>query len=549
MGALLRWASENTSFSCCPLNGIGYDRYYVFSNLEQLDPYSTIVRKTRQTSIPIENVPQKTSTKESLNDSKPSTLPSPNNSDSINRSSSAKNDSTDASASSAKSKSVSEQRPNVGVNGTGQLNVTMLNGLDSKLIPPALQNIKPNPSSSEDLENAFFDEFDVADNETIKAAENNNITAFKEVYHVFYNSTSFVDPDRVNSYWESFKNHTVNSMLSKSHRRAITVQLTFDFPFYGHAVRNVTVATGGFLYTGEYVHSWLAATQYIAPLMANFDTSISNNSFVRFYDNGTAFTVVWENVSLQDKQDVGQFTFSVTLHESGDIVFVYYSLPIQIHTIQDDKHPVKIGLSDAYIIDKTIFFARRKTIYEYHRVNFDGEDIANDTIITLTANPTCHELTNCEDCVNFDLQAGFKCYWCTALNKCSTGTDRKRQEWLQKGCDRSNINNASTCPKPGTPGNNYGAVQEVKDVSGDKYLTGDVPTSNVRTQNSNDVHISNAEPLAHDDGGGVGVALGLFVPAILVMCLVLWVFYAYRNPHTKSGQLLIQVSCAQLLCL
>lgn len=36
-------------------------------------------------------------------------------------------------------------------------------------------------------------------------------------------------------------------------------------------------------------------------------------------------------------------------------MFAYYSLPMMIHTIQDDKHPVKIGLSDAYIIDKTIF--------------------------------------------------------------------------------------------------------------------------------------------------------------------------------------------------
>lgn len=65
-----------------------------------------------------------------------------------------------------------------------------------------------------------------------------------------------------------------------------TVQLKFDFPFYGHVVRNVTVATGGFLYTGEYVHSWLAATQYIAPLMANFDTTISNQSLVKYADNG-----------------------------------------------------------------------------------------------------------------------------------------------------------------------------------------------------------------------------------------------------------------------
>lgn len=51
-------------------------------------------------------------------------------------------------------------------------------------------------------------------------------------------------------------------------------------------MKNVTIATGGFLYTGEYVHSWLAATQYIAPLMANFDTSISNDSFVKYLDNG-----------------------------------------------------------------------------------------------------------------------------------------------------------------------------------------------------------------------------------------------------------------------
>jgi hypothetical protein len=64
------------------------------------------------------------------------------------------------------------------------------------------------------------------------------------------------------------------------------VKLSFDFPFYGHLVRNVTIATGGFLYTGDYVHSWLAATQYIAPLMANFDTSISKNSYVKYVDNG-----------------------------------------------------------------------------------------------------------------------------------------------------------------------------------------------------------------------------------------------------------------------
>lgn len=119
-------------------------------------------------------------------------------------------------------------------------------------------------------------------------------------------------------------------------------------------MRNITVATGGFLYTGEYVHSWLAATQYIAPLMANFDTSLTPDSNVRFEDNGTAFTVLWEKIRLQDLNYTGQFTFSATLQNSGHIIFNYFSIPIDVEKIKEDSHPVKIGLSDAYIIDKQI---------------------------------------------------------------------------------------------------------------------------------------------------------------------------------------------------
>lgn len=40
----------------------------------------------------------------------------------------------------------------------------------------------------------------------------------------------------------------------------------------------------------------------------------------------------------------------------------------------------------------------------------------------------------------------------------------------------------------------------------------------------------------------MGVTLGVFVPICLVSCALLWILYAYRNPHTRSGQLLIQVS-------
>lgn len=42
----------------------------------------------------------------------------------------------------------------------------------------------------------------------------------------------------------------------------------------------------GFIYTGNVIHKMLTATQYIAPLMANFDLSMSQNSTVFYCDNG-----------------------------------------------------------------------------------------------------------------------------------------------------------------------------------------------------------------------------------------------------------------------
>lgn len=109
------------------------------------------------------------------------------------------------------------------------------------------------------------------------------------------------------------------------------------------------------MYLGDYIHSWLAATQYVAPLMANFDLSRSNVSNIYYMDNDTALTVTWQDVTLQDKPDVGEFTFQTTLHSNGNIIFAYKNLPINLKEINATSHPVKIGLSDAYVIDKVLF--------------------------------------------------------------------------------------------------------------------------------------------------------------------------------------------------
>ncbi|KAG6796256.1 plexin domain-containing protein 2 isoform X1 [Apis mellifera caucasica] len=377
---------------------------------------------------------------------------------------------------------------------------------------------------------------------TNKTLSQHNITKTEYDTHQYYNSTFIVDEAVGKKYWVDINNHPdlkVNYLLSQSHRRAATVKLKFDFPFYGHKVRNITIATGGFLYTGEYVHSWLAATQYIAPLMANFDTRLSNDSFVKYVDNGTAFTVVWEKVVLQDKPNAGAFTFQVTLHQNGDIVFVYSVIPLMVEQIEDTAHPVKVGLSDAYIMDRIVFFVRRKTIYEYHRVNFNRQDIKNWTVIYLNALPTCLEMDNCRDCLT--KLKGFECKWCSELNQCSTGTFRSRQDWLLNGCDVRMIKEVDNCPLPTTTCKEHiDEYNHALRMHSEETVT--VSEMNVKQEKPG---TSPLERSQDNMNMGVSGIIGILLVISLIVGLAAWAAYAYRNPHSTSGQMLIRYRPSQ----
>lgn len=45
----------------------------------------------------------------------------------------------------------------------------------------------------------------------------------------------------------------------------------------------------------------------------------------------------------------------MTIHKTGDVVFAYRDIPVDIAGIKTSAHPVKVGMSDAYIIDRTVF--------------------------------------------------------------------------------------------------------------------------------------------------------------------------------------------------
>lgn len=366
----------------------------------------------------------------------------------------------------------------------------------------------------------------------IKAIEQGNKNTSLVDSHQFYKPEYIKDPERAMSFWVDFSKlplsqnmSTKHEMLSKSHRRAAPIKLSFEFPFYGQPLRNIIIATGGFLYVGEHLHHWLAATQNISPLMANFDLSTSNSSDIHYYDNSTALVVQWQNVQMKDNKPPGSFSFQVTLHKNGDIVFVYKSLPVPIAEIPEDEHPVKVGISDAFLIDKVAFFIRRKTIYDYHRLNLkDTQELGNQSAIYLKALPTCNQYDSCLTCSK--APPNLECIWCPAVKRCSNGFDRKRQEWLSNYCDKIQKSDCSIKTESD--------VQQNSMSSNSNQMISVEPSSSKQMMTPDRIM---PDPRA-GEGGTAFVTLLMFMA--LTSGVALWAFYAYKNPHTPSGQLLIK---------
>ncbi|XP_034559873.1 plexin domain-containing protein 2-like isoform X2 [Notolabrus celidotus] len=269
----------------------------------------------------------------------------------------------------------------------------------------------------------------------------NSTRIMQDVDHAYYTSKIYSPADMASKeMWVNIdevkeEEWKLFGFLSSTHRQAERVNLSFDFPFYGHMLREITVATGGFIYTGDVIHQMLTATQYIAPLMANFDPSLSKNSSVSYFDNGTALLVQWNQVHIQDKISLGSFTFQAVLHSDGRIMFTYKEIPIDIREISGENHPVKVGLSDAFVVlheMEQIPNVRRRTIYEYHKVEILKSKISNSSAVEIFPLPTCLQFSSCSPCVTS--QIGFNCSWCNRLQRCSSGFDRYRQDWVDLGC-------------------------------------------------------------------------------------------------------------------
>ncbi|XP_037537286.1 plexin domain-containing protein 2 [Nematolebias whitei] len=392
-----------------------------------------------------------------------------------------------------------------------------------------------------------------------------NSTQIVDVDHLYYTSKIFgpgdasgkilwVNVDKTEGQWK------VLSFLSNTHRHAERVNLSFSFPFYGHLLNEITVATGGFIYTGDIIHQMLTATQYIAPLMANFDPSLSKNSTVLYCDNGAALVVQWNHMYLQDNISAGTFTFQASLHSDGRIVFAYKEIPVDIRDISSENHPVKVGLSDAFVVlneMEQIPNVRRRTIYEYHRVSIPTSKICSSTAVELLPLPTCLQFSSCGSCVAS--HTGFNCSWCSRLQRCSSGFDHYRQEWVDLGCPEESRD--VRCPQ--TADTRNGTWQRLTNTSTPVAATGKLqrtsnmtPTSLSRTSTSTNQTLHSGENKssaqqstststnagnAESRESRAGFLAGIVVMVTVVMVAAFLVsIYMYRHPTSSVSIFLME---------
>ncbi|XP_015210032.1 plexin domain-containing protein 2 [Lepisosteus oculatus] len=391
----------------------------------------------------------------------------------------------------------------------------------------------------------------------------NNTQTEEDSDHNYYTSKTYGPSDPMSqNLWVNIDQMEkdkvkIHGILSNTHRQAARVNLSFDFPFYGHFLREITVATGGFIYTGDVVHRMLTATQYIAPLMANFDPSVSRNSTVIYFDNGTALVVQWDHVHLQDNYSLGSFTFQATLHSDGRIVFAYKEIPVMVTQISSVNHPVKVGLSDAFVVVhriQQIPNVRRRTIYEYHRVELPKTKITNLSAVEMLPLPTCLQFTSCGPCVTSEI--GFNCTWCNKLQRCSSGFDRHRQDWVDSNCPdeakgkncESIVNTTQLYPFTTTIAPKTSPRSRITTTTSTSTSTSHFPTS-IPTEDDTKIALhrkdngaSPADSTAEQKGGRLhaGLIVGILLIVLILAAAILITVYMYHNPTSAASLFFIE---------
>ncbi|XP_078703629.1 plexin domain-containing protein 2-like [Branchiostoma floridae x Branchiostoma belcheri] len=340
------------------------------------------------------------------------------------------------------------------------------------------------------------------------------------------------------------------------HKQNKPVSLSFDFKFYGHFIRNISISTRGYINTGPYP-SYVTDTQYIAPLSdPRLDSSLDKFASVRYKDSGTSFTVEWNRLYLTNQTKLGPFIFQTTLIKDGRIVFAYKEAPSRL--IDDTMRDVKVGVSDAYI--PSLVLDGEKPVIEYHRVELGLEKVHSNAVIILVPQQTCGELRGCSSCINSSI-VDFECGWCQKVNRCSDGNDWLTASWRDAACDdlaksppclsitRSNLTTffprtsvttsaptlaptsssglfvLTTNESRPTPGKAFTLSPQRVTPGPNLFSVSELPRNNHRTQRTI----------------GTNVIVGILVGIVILIAIVAWTVHVCSKMKAEADVVVVQI--------
>ncbi|KAI6654964.1 Plexin domain-containing protein 2-like [Oopsacas minuta] len=250
--------------------------------------------------------------------------------------------------------------------------------------------------------------------------------------HVYYES-NFYTGNKFDELWLdiSVNNNSYHSPLSTGYYLYDPIDLKFNFPFYGHYIYSIAITTHGFLSTADLLHPNIYLTQYIAPFSADFNPSLSQSSRIHYYSSADLFIAQWSNVSVVTKRSAGGFTFQVQLRPSGQITFVYKTVPLTIRQASKSSYESFYGLADGFIlkIEGNLY------LYSYHNVSLPLDRNLTHSVYILKPLENCIIAGDRQACNATSCTTEFECGWCDTLQRCSDGIDRRRQDWYTAECN------------------------------------------------------------------------------------------------------------------
>ena len=161
------------------------------------------------------------------------------------------------------------------------------------------------------------------------------------------------EPGMPAPYWEDIR--PVGTMVTLGDDNGVSIDLPFEFPFYGQKKTSINICSNGYLTFGSSTSSWSNSTipNSAAPndLIAPFwdDLTLSSTGSCHYYGDADEFVVQYTDVPRLSSG--GPYTFQVTLLPTGVIIFNYHTMlgtRLNEATVGVENATGTVGLQVAY---------------------------------------------------------------------------------------------------------------------------------------------------------------------------------------------------------